>query len=98
MKKTFMYWPVCDSTSISWSWVRFVSAMGEVPSCASDRSGQVGSGQIRSDQVDDGEQDDPDEVDEVPVQADELDRAVVVPRIRPGQGRVQGDAGQHHDA
>ncbi len=30
------------------------------------------------DQVDDGEQDDPDQVDEVPVEPDQLDRAVVV--------------------
>ncbi len=42
----------------------------------------------RSDQVNDGEQEDPDEVDEVPVEADQLDRAVVVLAKRAGEQRI----------
>src|SRR5260370_35006665 len=51
-----------------------------------------------SDEVDDGKQDDPHEINEVPVEADRLDAAVVVLRVFPWEhlGQVQVD--HRHDA
>src|SRR5581483_2021224 len=49
------------------------------------------------DQIDEREHENPDEIDEVPVERDDLDRVAVVRRVRALE-RAHEDAGEVHDA